>query len=64
MPDESVCSKCAGSFESGGLTKCPMCFKMVCDDCHHQVSGRTFCSAPCAQFFFFESEDEDDDEES
>jgi hypothetical protein len=59
MLAEDICSKCKVQVDRGGLTKCPMCFKQVCDECRHQVSGRTFCSAPCAQFFFFEGEEDD-----
>lgn len=61
MSAEEVCAKCAVSLERGALAKCPMCFKMVCEECRYQVSGRTFCSAPCANFFFFEG---DEDEET
>ena len=52
------CSKCGASDERRPLTKCPICHKMICDDCRTNVSGRYFCSSHCADFFFFEDEEE------
>jgi hypothetical protein len=57
MSEEIACSKCAGSMNKDALSRCPICYKLVCDDCRYQMSGRSFCSAPCAQYYFFEEEE-------
>lgn len=53
-----TCTKCGKGDERGSLTLCPICHKMVCDDCRYSTSGRWFCSVHCADYFFFEEEDE------
>ena len=57
MPEPTTCSKCSKPEDRRPLTKCPICHKMVCDDCRYNVSGRWFCSSHCADFFFFEDEE-------
>jgi hypothetical protein len=59
MLAEDACSKCGKEAGRGGLSKCPMCYKLVCEECHFQMSGRIFCSAPCSQFFFFEGDEDE-----
>ena len=54
-----TCSKCGKNDEkTTTLTKCPICHKLVCDECRYNISGRYFCSNHCADFFFFEEEEE------
>ena len=52
-----TCSKCGKIDEKAPMVKCPICHKLVCDECRHNVSGRYFCSSHCADFFFFEEEE-------
>ncbi len=40
------------------LYKCPICFKLVCDNCTVRSYGRTFCTKRCADQFFFGDDDE------
>ena len=42
------------------LVKCPMCFKMVCEQCAVRLYGRYFCSNVCATNFFFIYDDDDE----
>lgn len=39
------------------LVKCPVCFKMICEDCAVRIYGRYFCSQTCAASFFFDIDD-------
>jgi hypothetical protein len=39
------------------LVKCPVCFKMVCEECAVRLYGRYFCSHACATNFFFDVDD-------
>jgi hypothetical protein len=57
-PFRMNCSVCQRSDLEITLHKCPICFKLVCEDCAKREYGRTFCSANCAQQFFF-GDDED-----
>ena len=52
------CGQCEKSLDDARLYKCPICFKYVCDEHVHRVSGREFCSAGCAQYFFFGDDEE------
>jgi len=40
------------------LSKCPICFKLVCQDCAKREYGRIFCTQRCADMFFFGDDDE------
>ena len=40
------------------LNKCPICFKVACDECVVRNFGRLFCSKRCSQQFFFGDDDE------
>ena len=40
------------------LNKCPICFKLSCDECGHHAYGRIFCTRRCAEEFFFGEDDE------
>jgi hypothetical protein len=40
------------------LGKCPICFKLVCDNCAVRAFGRAFCSKRCSDQFFFGDDDE------
>jgi len=51
------CSKCGISDDKRALTKCPICHKMICDECRCNVGGRYFCSNHCADFYFFDDEE-------
>ena len=53
-----VCNACQKDEREVTLHKCPICFKMVCQDCGRSEYGRLFCSQRCAYLFFF-GDDED-----
>ena len=54
------CSQCGKEdAEAYRLMKCPMCFKVVCEECSVRLYGRYFCSNTCATNFFF-TYDEDE----
>jgi hypothetical protein len=57
--DKKRCSVCSTD-ESGvwRLLKCPMCFKIVCENCAVRHFGKYFCSNVCATNFFVYTEDE------
>jgi len=58
MAEETECYKCAKKGDPVTYQRCPSCYKMVCQECRHNIRGRFFCSSHCAQFYFFESEEE------
>jgi hypothetical protein len=49
---------CGASEEERRTQKCPICFKRFCEECAVSVSGRTFCSRFCGEYFFFGGEDD------
>ncbi len=52
------CAKCATRNEKENLTRCPICYKLVCEKCERSRGGKIFCSQYCAEFFFhYEDED-------
>ena len=58
-PMESVvCVVCQVDDRERRLGKCPICFKLVCENCAHRTMGRDFCSKRCADQFFFGADDE------
>lgn len=62
MPyQEMKCVVCGVTDETKLIRKCPICFKLICEDCAFAFAGRTFCTKGCADYFFFGSGDEDDD---
>ncbi len=56
--EKPECVHCKKSDDETTLRKCPICFKRYCDEHAYLMSGRTFCSQPCADFFFFSDSDE------
>jgi hypothetical protein len=53
------CARCGKSdTEAWRLVKCPMCYKVVCEDCAVRHYGRYFCSNACATSFFMPIGDE------
>jgi hypothetical protein len=54
----TICVTCQKSEEEVTLHKCPICFKLVCNDCAKREYGRVFCSKRCADQFFFGDDDE------
>ena len=55
---QEVCAKCAMKADMKDLTRCPICFKLVCQKCQRSRGGKLFCSQYCAEFFFhYEEED-------
>jgi hypothetical protein len=53
------CVGCGVSDQESRLSKCPICFKWVCDNCATRSFGRVFCAKKCAEQFFFGEEEED-----
>jgi hypothetical protein len=54
-----VCNKDDQVEEGLRLSKCPICFKLVCEDCANRNFGRLFCSKRCADLFFFGDDDDE-----
>jgi endogenous inhibitor of DNA gyrase (YacG/DUF329 family) len=52
------CLTCQKDDKETSLHKCPICFKLVCDNCGERSYGRVFCSKRCADQFFFGDDDE------
>jgi len=52
------CVQCGVGDEEASLTRCPVCHKMVCEECQFVKSGRTFCSRGCGELFFHEEEED------
>jgi len=52
------CAICGKTLDDGRLYKCPICFKYVCEEHVHRMSGREFCTVGCAQYFFFGDEED------
>jgi hypothetical protein len=52
------CVVCQASDEDIRLNKCPICFRLVCDNCAVRSFGRMFCVKTCSQQFFFGDDDE------
>ena len=55
MPE---CRECKKTENELALTKCVICFKYYCEEHAHHVSGRTFCSSHCADYYFFADPDD------
>lgn len=55
---ERKCEKCNVEEGVKDLKKCPICFKLVCEECSYFFGGRWFCSESCARLFFFYDEEE------
>jgi hypothetical protein len=63
MNEAESCSRCGlGALLEGEqaiqLQKCAICFGLFCRDCSVAVSGRVFCSQPCAEYFFHGDEED------
>ena len=52
------CVRCQIDDKERKLEKCPICFKLVCEECAHRAFGRVFCAKKCADAFFFGDDDE------
>jgi endogenous inhibitor of DNA gyrase (YacG/DUF329 family) len=52
------CITCQKDEREVTLSKCPICFKLVCVECARHEYGRKFCSQRCAHLFFFGDDDE------
>ena len=57
------CCRCAVKEMEASLVRCPICHKMVCEECMYRRSGSDFCSRFCAEYFFFGGDEEEEDEE-
>ena len=53
-----ICVVCQKDDQETALRKCPICFKLVCDNCAVLSYGRAFCEKRCADQFFFGDDDE------
>jgi hypothetical protein len=54
-----VCTVCQKDEQEVTLSKCPICFKPVCQDCGRREYGRVFCSQRCSHLFFFGDDDDE-----
>ncbi len=54
---KEVCSRCGEADTSLDIAKCPICFKLACRHCSVKISGRSFCSQICANYFFHGDDD-------
>jgi len=54
-----TCHACDKNSDLATLHKCPVCFKLVCEEHAHLYQGRPFCSRGCATYHFFPDEDEE-----
>ena len=52
------CISCQKTDQDDRLNKCPICFKLTCDNCGVHAFGRIFCSKRCSDQFFFGDDDE------
>jgi hypothetical protein len=52
------CVTCQVSDLDERLHKCPICFKLICENCSFRSMGRAFCSKKCADQFFFADDDD------
>jgi hypothetical protein len=52
------CTVCEKDEVEATLSKCPICFKWVCQECGTREYGRLFCSRRCADQFFFGEDEE------
>ena len=52
------CVNCKIDDAERRLSKCPICFKWVCEECAVRSYGRQFCAKKCADAFFFGDDDE------
>jgi hypothetical protein len=55
---DATCANCEKTLDDGRLYKCPVCFKLACEEHVYRRSGREFCGSGCAQYFFFGDEDD------
>jgi len=53
------CIECQKDEMESTITKCPICFKWICNDCGNKSMGRVFCSKRCAEQFFFADDDDE-----
>jgi hypothetical protein len=52
------CHQCHKTDEEARLRKCPICHKHYCEDHCYEMSGMTFCSQGCGEYFFYGDPDE------
>jgi hypothetical protein len=55
---ELGCELCGTSPEERRTQKCAICYKRFCEECSVNLSGRTFCSRFCGEYFLFGGEDD------
>ncbi len=58
----ATCSKCNQTSDIRRISKCVVCFKLVCADCALRRYATEFCSEQCANSFFFGTGEEYEDE--
>ena len=54
------CAQCETGLTAASLTRCPICHKIVCENCRRNKGGKYFCSRFCAEYFFYGDLEEDD----
>jgi hypothetical protein len=53
MEEQSTCGICEKVVDSFELRKCPICHKLVCEECAYTAGGIYFCGKFCSASFFF-----------
>jgi hypothetical protein len=56
--EQIECRTCHISDQERRLIKCPICFKLTCEECGLKAFGRIFCEKRCSDQFFFGDDDE------
>ena len=54
-----ACHTCEKTEEDTRLSRCSVCHRAFCEEHRHVMSGRSFCSQRCAEYFFFADPEDD-----
>jgi hypothetical protein len=54
-----ACHACEKTEEDTRLSICSVCHRAFCEEHRHVMSGRSFCSQRCAEYFFFADPEDD-----
>ena len=56
------CSLCDEPLDTWNLFHCPICYKLVCEECSMKGFGQRFCSLRCRDYYWSADEDFSDEE--